>query len=235
MGSRTSRTGEPVSDQNPVGGELAGAGEHLKVAGVGAPSAAWIDLAAVLSAAAGIDWIGSVGTPGELARLRPAADVAVMELQPADDPGSILRLMPPALPLVLIGEPLEPEAALRALRTGAVALLSANFAPAALIAAIQAVAAGLSVLAPAQLAALTDIDIPAFRPRSPDWVEPLTPREQQILRMLSEGLANKSIAVELRISEHTAKFHVGQILGKLGAESRTEAVTIGIRYGLILV
>ena len=53
--------------------------------------------------------------------------------------------------------------------------------------------------------------------------------------MLSEGLPNKSIAAELQISEHTAKFHVGQILAKLGAESRTEAVTIGIRHGLVMI
>jgi DNA-binding NarL/FixJ family response regulator len=72
-------------------------------------------------------------------------------------------------------------------------------------------------------------------PRSAEWIQPLTPRELQILRMLSDGLPNKSIATALEISEHTAKFHVGQILAKLGAESRTEAVTIGIRHGLVMV
>jgi NarL family two-component system response regulator YdfI len=53
--------------------------------------------------------------------------------------------------------------------------------------------------------------------------------------MLSEGVPNKSIASELQISEHTAKFHVSQILAKLGAESRTEAVAIGIRQGLVMI
>jgi FixJ family two-component response regulator len=51
----------------------------------------------------------------------------------------------------------------------------------------------------------------------------------------SEGLPNRSIAAQLEISEHTAKFHVGQILARLNADSRTEAVTIGIRHGLIMV
>lgn len=53
--------------------------------------------------------------------------------------------------------------------------------------------------------------------------------------MLAEGLANKEIARRLKISEHTVKFHIGSILGKLSASSRTEAVTIGIRLGLINV
>jgi DNA-binding NarL/FixJ family response regulator len=63
----------------------------------------------------------------------------------------------------------------------------------------------------------------------------LTPREQEVLRMLARGLANKEIAARLNISEHTVKFHVAAILGKLGAASRTEAVALGIRHGLILL
>jgi NarL family two-component system response regulator YdfI len=71
---------------------------------------------------------------------------------------------------------------------------------------------------------------------SPDQlVEPLTPREIEILQMLASGLANKEIAARLSISEHTVKFHVASILGKLGAGSRTEAVTLGIRHGLVLL
>jgi len=65
--------------------------------------------------------------------------------------------------------------------------------------------------------------------------EPLTAREHQVLGMLGAGLGNKEIASRLKISEHTAKFHVASILGKLGASSRTEAVAIGLRRGLILL
>jgi DNA-binding NarL/FixJ family response regulator len=64
---------------------------------------------------------------------------------------------------------------------------------------------------------------------------PLTAREIEVLRMLADGAANKIIAWQLKISEHTVKFHVAQILAKLNAGTRTEAVTIGIRKGLILV
>ena len=61
----------------------------------------------------------------------------------------------------------------------------------------------------------------------------LTPRELQVLRFLAQGLANRDIANQLNISEHTIKFHIGSILGKLQASSRTEAVTRGLRSGLI--
>ena len=64
-------------------------------------------------------------------------------------------------------------------------------------------------------------------------VEALTPRELQVLRMLGDGLGNKEIAVQLGVSDHTAKFHVSQILAKLGAGSRAEAVAIGMRRGLV--
>ncbi len=63
--------------------------------------------------------------------------------------------------------------------------------------------------------------------------EALTPREVEVLRLLAQGLPSKAIASQLRISEHTVKFHVGSIMGKLGAASRTEAVTLAIRRGLI--
>ena len=65
--------------------------------------------------------------------------------------------------------------------------------------------------------------------------QPLTAREIEVLGMLAEGLGNKTIAVRLGISTHTAKFHVASILAKLGAGSRTEAVTVGMRRGLVVI
>jgi DNA-binding NarL/FixJ family response regulator len=64
-------------------------------------------------------------------------------------------------------------------------------------------------------------------------LEPLTDREQEVLTLLARGLTNKAIAVELDISEHTVRFHVSAILGKLGAESRTEAAMRAAQLGLI--
>jgi len=66
-------------------------------------------------------------------------------------------------------------------------------------------------------------------------VEPLTPRETEVLALLGQGLSNRAIAERLAISEHTAKFHVNAILGKLGAQTRAEAVAQGVRLGLLLL
>jgi two-component system, NarL family, response regulator YdfI len=131
-------------------------------------------------------------------------------------------------------------------------VLPRNVTRAELTAAIEAVAAGLFVFHPA------DADLfPALRPReteadagsgpspSPGFsmvpplndqlVEPLTRREIEVLQLLAAGLGNKEIAARLHISEHTAKFHVASILSKLGAATRTEAVTLGIRRGLVMI
>jgi DNA-binding NarL/FixJ family response regulator len=66
-------------------------------------------------------------------------------------------------------------------------------------------------------------------------VEDLTTRELEVLELLAEGMANKQIAYELEISEHTVKFHVSSIYTKLGVTNRTEAVMVGARLGLIVL
>jgi len=63
--------------------------------------------------------------------------------------------------------------------------------------------------------------------------ETLTTREREVLELVSQGLSNKLIARRLQISEHTVKFHVSSISAKLGASSRTDAVSRGVRRGLI--
>jgi DNA-binding NarL/FixJ family response regulator len=100
-----------------------------------------------------------------------------------------------------------------------------------LVAAAQAVANGLVVVEPKLTVSL----LPATE--SDDFIpdEQLTPREMEVLQRLAEGLTNKAIAQELGISEHTVKFHVNAIMGKLQAQSRTEAVVRATRLGLILL
>lgn len=66
-------------------------------------------------------------------------------------------------------------------------------------------------------------------------VEPLTERETEVLQYLAQGLSNKQIAVKLHISEHTVKFHVSSIYGKLGATNRAEAVRLGVQWGLVVL
>jgi DNA-binding NarL/FixJ family response regulator len=64
-------------------------------------------------------------------------------------------------------------------------------------------------------------------------VEHLTKREHDVLALVADGLANREIALALTISEHTVKFHLASIFGKLGASTRTEAVQRGLRLGVI--
>jgi DNA-binding NarL/FixJ family response regulator len=66
-----------------------------------------------------------------------------------------------------------------------------------------------------------------------DRADPLTAREREVLQLVSQGLSNKLIARELQVSEHTVKFHVSSIFAKLGAASRTDAISRGARQGLI--
>jgi len=104
-----------------------------------------------------------------------------------------------------------------------------------IVAAIQASVAGLVVLHPdalhSVLSPMPSRDRPEFHPAD----QILSPREIEVLRMIAEGLSNKEIASKLGISEHTVKFHISAIFMKLGASSRTEAVIIGIRAGMIMV
>jgi DNA-binding NarL/FixJ family response regulator len=103
----------------------------------------------------------------------------------------------------------------------------------ALAAAARAVALGL-VAIEQQLAARLVQPRAAPTPSDRDVAhEELSPRERQVLELVAQGLANKQVAQRLRISEHTAKFHVAAILSKLGAQSRTEAVHVAARRGLI--
>ncbi len=118
-----------------------------------------------------------------------------------------------------------------ALRSGVRAVLPRDAAPAEMIAAIEAAAAGLVALHPADLQAL----LPAPHRTAVETGESLTPRELEVFAMLAEGAGNKAIAWKLGISEHTVKFHVASIMSKLNAGSRTEAVSIGIRRGLIML
>jgi len=71
------------------------------------------------------------------------------------------------------------------------------------------------------------------RSRDDDLLDPLTPRESQVLELLAEGMPNKGIAARLGISDQTVKFHVASICGKLQVTNRTEAVRVALRRGLI--
>jgi NarL family two-component system response regulator YdfI len=137
------------------------------------------------------------------------------------------------IPIVVL-ENSENGAGSDLLRQGARAVLPAGISPTELIAALRAVTSGLVVLHPSTIAAIPHAAVNTAR-ATEEWTEALTKREKEVLQMLAAGLGNKEIAAKLNISDHTAKFHVGSILGKLGVSTRAEAVATGIRRGLVLL
>ncbi len=123
---------------------------------------------------------------------------------------------------------------------GVRAILRRDADPAQIAAALHALAQGLGVVDDAFATALTRRGgspmLKSWGDRSTNpLVEELTARELAVLRLVAEGLPNKTIAVRLDISEHTVKFHINAILGKLDAASRTEAVVRATRLGLIFL
>ncbi|MEJ1930327.1 response regulator transcription factor [Nostoc sp. NIES-2111] len=117
-----------------------------------------------------------------------------------------------------------------ALRSGVRGILLDISTELEILTAIEAIALGLVVLHPDILESFSIREKVA-----PNPVQSLTPREIEVLQMLGSGLGNKAIAKNLHISDHTVKFHVSSIFQKLAVSTRTEAVTVGVRLGLILL
>ena len=174
-----------------------------------------------------------------LAALLGAHDVTVVaELEPEDDVTAFVdasldavvwegsetppRLLVPLLALITEGEEVN-----GALEAGAAGVLLRTAEGEKMVAALQAMVAGLVALEPA----LTEFL--GAEARNGDAPADLTPREAQVLGLLSEGLSNKGIAKRLEISEHTVKFHVNALLSKFGARTRTEVVARAVGSGLV--
>jgi len=196
-------------------------------------------LETILAGRPALEVVGSVpdGAALDAAIDGLAPDVVLMDLETSSPAGTAM----PALAgddtepvFVILTDRLDAGGTSDALRSGARAVLPRGADPPAIVAAVEAAAAGLLILHP-DSAALLPVLSAGPRPLAPAGVESLTPREIEVLGMMAEGMGNKQIARGLSISEHTVKFHVGSILAKLGAGSRTEAVTLGLRQGLIMV
>lgn len=227
----------------------------IQVAVIAGYSSVRAGLQSLLSADEGLRLVGDARPGDLLACLFRDPSPAVVVLDTTGDSAgtdgigrvlSALRRPPVAgvlsrpLGMVVLGE--SPERDIPRLAAASLtgwAYLSRDASGGEIIAAVRAVAAGLAVLSPSLAHALARTEL---RPRGvalpmgSDTVpgETLTPREIEVLALMAEGLPNKIIASRLGISLHTAKFHVAQILGKLDATSRTEAVTIGARRGYLV-
>ena len=197
-------------------------------------------LETLLRANSSLQIVGLISDFGQLAEkveeLQPDVVVAEITGQDITFPEEIPKLSEEApVAIVLLVDDANSERDLDAFRNGARAVLPRNMSPDGIIAAVEAVGAGLAVLLPEGLDSLLREGSVSHRSVSPPLVEALTPREIEVLGMMVEGWGNKEISARLGISEHTVKFHVASIMGKLNASSRTEAVTSGIRHGLIML
>jgi DNA-binding NarL/FixJ family response regulator len=143
--------------------------------------------------------------------------------------------LPAAPVLVVLVDSIRRADILRAVQSGARAVLWRESHPREITAALQAAHDGLIVFSPEILEMLPPPPPELAGPGDLPPGEPLTTREIDVLSLLAEGAGNKEIAARLHISEHTVKFHVSSILAKLGAATRTEAVSRGYKEGLILM
>jgi two-component system, NarL family, response regulator YdfI len=185
--------------------------------------------------------VGSASTVESLAdQLADAQADAVLIDASTEPPASILEPLKSSeiaseIAVVLLADWASSDSLADALRTGVRAILPTDASADQIFAALQAAVAGLFVLHPQEVnEAFPAATTPLSQPLA-ELAEPLTRREREVLQMLAGGLANKEIAARLNISEHTVKFHVASVLGKLGASGRTEAVALGIRRGLVLL
>lgn len=139
----------------------------------------------------------------------------------------LLRQRHPQVQVIALTSFPEDELVQAALRAGAISYLLKTISAGELAAAIRAAAAGQATLAPEATQAL-------LRQAGPPPVgHDLTERERQVLVLLVQGLSNAEIAAQLVVSESTAKFHVSNILSKLQAGSRAEAVAVALQSGLV--
>jgi two-component system nitrate/nitrite response regulator NarL len=162
-------------------------------------------------------------------------DVDVLVLGDADR----LPMSAGALPdtgaraVVALADDERPARALRGMLLRGWAIVSREASAAELRAATTAAAQGFAVLPAAVATRLLPERVPLSDDGLAESPESLTPREREVLELLAHGLSNRQIGARLGISEHTAKFHVASLCGKLGAVSRTEAVSRGVRRGLL--
>jgi two-component system, NarL family, response regulator YdfI len=196
-------------------------------------------LVAVLADNPAFQVIGSFSVDKAFAQLEDLQpDVVLLDIDsPVDDAMSIaLESLgePPSATLVILTDDVEKFWAADAVRSGVRAILPREAKPEEIFAAIQATIAGLVVIHPDALESLLSTD-PEKQSEFDSSDQILTPREIEVLRMIAEGMGNKEIASKLGISDHTVKFHISSTFAKLGAANRAEAVTLGIRRGLIML
>lgn len=186
-------------------------------------------LAALLAAQPGMVVAAQVASADRWARVLEAygPEVAAWDLGGAASVERLPDLERIGIPVLALAP--DEERAGEALAAGARGALFRETDGPRLAAALAAVARGLVVVDEALAEPWRR------RGAGPAAAEALTPREREVLDLLAQGLSNRRIGERLGIGERTAKFHVNAILGKLGAQTRAEAVAQGVRLGLLLL
>jgi len=160
------------------------------------------------------------------------ADVILLDQRLPDGQGTHaaaeLRAIRPAAKVVLVTAAMEPSVLNEALAAGCAGFVTKGDSIEALAAAVRAAASGATPVSPAMLNRLT-----SGAGSGSSLTEPLTPRETAVLLFLADGMSNDEISKRLFISIHTLRNHIQSVIGKLGAHSKLEAVSIAIREGLI--
>jgi NarL family two-component system response regulator LiaR len=193
-------------------------------------------LRTVISLHDGVEVVGEAVNGREAVELcgESLPDVVLMDMKMpvVDGPTAIARIRSqyPGVNIVALTSFDDDTLARRALEAGAIGYLMKDASEEDLITAIRLAADGRGVVAPSAMNALiagaSEDEHPGYRPA-------LTDREEEVLRLVARGLTNPQIANRLVISVSTVNFHVHNLLDKLGAKTRTEAVSIAVREGLV--
>ena len=164
-----------------------------------------------------------------------APDVILMDYRLLDGSGAqatrLAKARWPRTRVVMVTSMSDDETVLESVQAGADGYLTKDRAMDDVIAAVQAAHAGEVLLPPGVLGGI--IQRLAADPAEPPLAAALTPRELEVLRHLSHGTSTRGIADAMRISPETIRTHVQALRRKLGAESKLQAVTIGLKRGLI--
>jgi NarL family two-component system response regulator LiaR len=191
-------------------------------------------LSTVLAVYDDLQLIGEGGDGEEAVRLceRLQPDVVLMDLvMPKVDGVTATKTIKerwPRIQIIALTSFKEKEYVEGALKAGASGYLLKNVSAEELVAAIRRVTTGQPSLSPEAAQVLIQ---KVNEPPTPG--QDMTEREQEILALMVEGLANNEIAERLTVSQSTVKFHVSNILSKLGVTGRTEAVAIAVKYRLV--